>query len=201
MQEWYLLCPDLFVEKVAVRGRGAALGYAVARPIEEIKPVTKKQMEARLVHYLSGRASEEVVLGDVSGGAVADIKKANDLARDMVVNYGMGEMTGFSQPLNANGAFELTEAAKTDVQTILKSAYDRALDIIKSNKDWVKSKTESLMSLGVLTHEQLFSDVTRQEINFVSDKEWVKDVLDIHAEKIKRVSDSIPVADDEDLKK
>ena len=113
----------------------------------------------------------------------------------------MGEMTGFSQPLNANGAFELTEAAKTDVQTILKSAYDRALDIIKSNKDWVKSKTKSLMSLGVLTHEQLFSDVTRQEINFVSDKEWVKDVLDIHAEKIKRVSDSIPVADDEDLKK
>lgn len=189
------------MEKVAVRGRGAALGYAAARPIEEIKPVTKKQMEARLVHYLSGRASEEVVLGDVSGGAVADIKKANDLARDTVVNYGMGEMTGFSQPLNANGAFELTEAAKTDVQTILKSAYDRALDIIKSNKDWVKSKTESLMSLGVLTHEQLFSDVTRQEINFVSDKEWVKDVLDIHAEKIKRVSDSIPVADDEDLKK
>lgn len=173
----YLLCPELHVEKVTVMGRGAALGYAISRPVEERLLITQKQMKGRLVHYLAGRAAEEVVLGDVSGGAADDIKKANDLARDMVLSYGMGEETGFSQPVNSHGGFDLSQEAKKDIQKILNISYETAKEIMGTHKDWIKKSAEGLMMKGFLEHDELFRDITRESISFVSDEKWFKDTL------------------------
>lgn len=178
----YLLCPDFLVEKVTVNGRGQALGYAVSRPIEERMLVTKEQMKARLVHYMAGRAAEEVVLGDVSGGAADDIKKSNDMARGMVLHYGMGEKTGFSQPINDQGGFELTSETKEDIQSILDEAYRRAKDIITIHKDWLKNKTSLLMEQGQLSHKQLFSDLQTPLQEESEEEKWFNTVL----QKVKR---------------
>ena len=173
----YLLCPDFYVEKVTVQGRGQALGYAVSRPIEERLLVTQGQMKARLVHYLAGRAAEEVVLGDVSGGAADDIKKSNDVARDMVLHYGMGEKTGFSQPLNHQGGFELTVETKDDIQKILDEAYQNAKKIVTIHKEWLKDKTSQLMEKGQLNHHQLFSNLSAPVFKETDEEKWFESVL------------------------
>lgn len=173
----YLLCPELYVEKVTVIGRGAAAGYAVSRPLEEKRLVTEPQMHARLVHFLAGRAAEEIVLGNISGGAADDIKKANDLARDMVLNYAMGPETGFSQPVNYTGGFEMTPEAKRDIQLILQRAYESAKNLLLEHKEWVKSTTERLMERGVLHHEELFANITRPPREKTEDQKWFDEVL------------------------
>ena len=83
------------VQKITIVPRTmGALGYVMNVPEEEKFLNTKKELEARLVELMGGRAAEEIVFETVTTGASNDIQQATNLARAMVTQYGMSEKFG-----------------------------------------------------------------------------------------------------------
>ncbi len=82
------------VQQITIVPRGQALGMTVNRPQEDRDHVTKQRLTETLSTLLGGRAAEETVLGFVCTGAVSDLQRATQIARDMVTKYGMSEKLG-----------------------------------------------------------------------------------------------------------
>ena len=83
------------VHKVSIIPRGiGALGYTIQRPIEDRYLMTRDELERKMAVLLGGRAAEHVVFGEVSTGAADDLARVTDIARAMVLRYGMSEALG-----------------------------------------------------------------------------------------------------------
>src|SRR6185437_7392475 len=83
------------VHKISIIPRGiGALGYTIQRPTEDRFLMTRDELENRMAVLLGGRASEEVVFHHLSTGAADDLAKATDIARSMVLRYGMDKHLG-----------------------------------------------------------------------------------------------------------
>ena len=94
--------PDLDpVHKVSIVQRGfAALGYTMQLPIEDRYLQTRADLLSQLAVLLGGRTAEEIALGEISTGAQNDLMRATDIARAMVMEFGMSDAIG---PVNYNG--------------------------------------------------------------------------------------------------
>ncbi|MFQ5952901.1 MAG: ATP-dependent zinc metalloprotease FtsH [Candidatus Omnitrophota bacterium] len=82
------------LHKVTIVSRGMALGYTMQLPRRDHYIYRRTQFMGKIAGMLGGRASENLAFGEVSTGAHDDIKKATELARDMVTQYGMSEKLG-----------------------------------------------------------------------------------------------------------
>ncbi|HTV44138.1 MAG TPA: ATP-dependent zinc metalloprotease FtsH [Stellaceae bacterium] len=83
------------VHKVSIIPRGVgALGYTIQRPIEDRYLMTRAELEHKMAALLGGRASEQLVFSEISTGAADDLARATDIARAMVLRYGMSEALG-----------------------------------------------------------------------------------------------------------
>ena len=83
------------VHKVSIIPRGiGALGYTIQRPTEDRYLMTRDELENKIAVLLGGRAAERLVFGHTSTGAADDLAKATDIARAMVMRYGMDEELG-----------------------------------------------------------------------------------------------------------
>ena len=81
------------VHKVSIIPRGlAALGYTMQRPEGDRYLLTQSELESRIQVLLAGTVAEEVVFGDVSTGAQNDLERATEIARSMVMDYGMSRL-------------------------------------------------------------------------------------------------------------
>jgi len=95
------------VSKISIIPRGiAALGYTQQLPTEDRYLMTRGELLARLKVLLGGRVSEEIIFGDISTGAQNDLQRATDIARRMIMEYGMSEKLGpltyVSEPRSAH---------------------------------------------------------------------------------------------------
>ncbi|MFP5412846.1 MAG: ATP-dependent zinc metalloprotease FtsH [Gammaproteobacteria bacterium] len=83
------------VHKISIIPRGiGSLGYTIQRPTEDRFLMTRKELERKMAVLLGGRAAEQLVLGEISTGASDDLAKVTDIARSMVMQYGMDETLG-----------------------------------------------------------------------------------------------------------
>ena len=83
------------VHKVSIVARGiGSLGYTIQRPTEDRYLMTKSELERKICVLLGGRAAEKLMLGHLSTGAADDLAKATQIAREMVMRYGMDEALG-----------------------------------------------------------------------------------------------------------
>jgi cell division protease FtsH len=83
------------VHKVSIIPRGiGALGYTIQRPTEDRFLMSREELEGKMAVLLGGRAAEEVIYGHLSTGAADDLAKVTDIARSMVMRYGMDEKLG-----------------------------------------------------------------------------------------------------------
>jgi cell division protease FtsH len=83
------------VSKISIIPRGvAALGYTQQLATEDRYLMTRSELLARIHVLLGGRAAEEMILGDISTGAQNDLRKATEIARNMVAQFGMSEKLG-----------------------------------------------------------------------------------------------------------
>ncbi|HJW25817.1 MAG TPA: ATP-dependent zinc metalloprotease FtsH [Rhodocyclaceae bacterium] len=83
------------VHKISIIPRGVgALGYTIQRPTEDRFLMTREELENKMTVLLGGRAAEHLVFGHLSTGAADDLAKATDVARSMVMRYGMDERLG-----------------------------------------------------------------------------------------------------------
>ena len=83
------------MHKISIIPRGVgALGYTIQRPTEDRFLMTREELENKMAVLLGGRAAEEVMFDHLSTGAADDLAKVTDIARSMVMRYGMVEALG-----------------------------------------------------------------------------------------------------------
>ncbi|MDE5588935.1 MAG: ATP-dependent zinc metalloprotease FtsH [Acetatifactor sp.] len=162
------------VQKITIVPRTmGALGYVMHVPEEEKYLNTEAELRDMLVGLVGGRAAEEIVFDTVTTGAANDIEKATDIARNMVTRYGMSKKFGLvglatveSQYLE--GRTELncsdTTAAKIDAEVveILAESYEKALALLRENRDVMDKLAEFLIEKETITGKE-FMEIYRKE--------------------------------------
>ncbi len=146
------------VHEVSIIPRGMAAGYTLTLPDDDAMHVFKSKLLADITMMLGGRAAEKLVLGDVSTGAISDLQRASEVARNMVIKYGMSDeigpvFLGGSQELflgkeighTQNYSDELAFKVDQEVRRILDEAYNKAEKILKENEPLLHSVAAVLM--------------------------------------------------------
>lgn len=168
------------VNKISIIPRGiAALGYTQQLPTEDRYLMTKNELLNRLLVLLGGRVSEELVFGDVSTGAQNDLQRATDIARSMVMEYGMSERLGpltyIREPRSAHldmglGPREREFSERTaqeideEVSRLIEESHDRTRSILKESGDYLGRLAQILLEKESIDGEELrkFSDEVKE---------------------------------------
>ncbi|MBT3249609.1 MAG: ATP-dependent zinc metalloprotease FtsH [Candidatus Pacebacteria bacterium] len=80
------------VHRVSIVSRGMALGYTLTPPEKDKVQVTRSELLQDMTVMFGGRAAEELIFNELTAGASSDIKRATQIARSMVVEYGMSDL-------------------------------------------------------------------------------------------------------------
>jgi cell division protease FtsH len=138
------------VQKVSIIPRGvAALGYTLQAPTEDRYLMKKTELLNRIASLLGGRASEEIVFGDISTGAHNDLARATDIARSMVKEYGMSAVVGqvfFARekrspyldamsPEGGDYSEATAEIIDREIRTLIDGQYSLAKSILSQKRD------------------------------------------------------------------
>ena len=154
------------VQKITIIPRtSGALGYVLQTPEEEKFLLSKKEILARLVVCMGGRAAEEVVFDSVTTGASNDIQQATKLARAMVTQYGMSEKFGLmglesreSMYLDngsvLNCSDETASHVDEEVMRILKEAYEEAKRLLTENRECLDQISAFLIEKETITGKE-----------------------------------------------
>ena len=158
------------VHKVTIVPRGQAGGYAVMIPKEDRYFMTKPELLDKIAGLLGGRVAEEIILGEVSTGAHNDFQRATAIARSMVTEYGMSDKLGplqfgqtqggqvfLGRDFNSEQNYSETIAYEIDseMQRIVKEAYERTRTILTENKELLKLIATTLLDVETLDAEQI----------------------------------------------
>ncbi len=123
-----------------------SLGYVLNFPEEEKHLESREEMMTDLVSLVGGRAAEEIVIGSVTNGASDDIKKATNLAKVMITQYGMSEKFGLvalstveDQYLSGHSQMNCSPTTEAQIdeeaRKMIMEAYEEAKSIIKENRE------------------------------------------------------------------
>jgi cell division protease FtsH len=135
------------VDRISIIPSGMAGGFTAHKPDEDKTYETKSHLIEKIIVSLGGRAAEEIVLGEISTGAYADLKQANGIARSMITKYGMSETLGnlvfgnendevfIGRDLAQTRNYSEEVAAQIDreVKKIIDSCYEKITNILKEN--------------------------------------------------------------------
>ena len=159
------------VHEISIIPRGMAGGYTMYRPTEDKSFISKTEMLENIVSLLGGRASEELVLGDISTGASNDIERATQIAKAMVTKYGMSDRIGTITLGSDNDevfigrdwGHEKTYSEETagvideEVKRIIDKAYSEAKEILMAHRDKLDKVAEVLVEKEKITGEEFDS--------------------------------------------
>ncbi len=160
------------VHKVSIVPHGlGALGFTLQRPIEDRYIATRRELEGRLAVMLGGRAAELVVFHELSTGAADDLVKATELARDMVMRYGMDETVGHVAYGSSSGLLPgsahliapesrlFSESTAREIEMAVRAnvarALERAMQILTTNRAALEEGAQRLLLEETLAGEQL----------------------------------------------
>jgi cell division protease FtsH len=159
------------VHKVSIIPRGVgALGYTIQRPTEDRFLMTRTELENRMAVLLGGRAAEGVVFREISTGATDDLVRATDLARAMVLRYGMSEalgnvaydrerspylQAGIPMPQSRDYSEATAQAVDAAVRSLVNQALERASRILEHNRALLDRSAEELLKTETLNQSQL----------------------------------------------
>ena len=162
------------VQKITIVPRTmGALGYVMHVPEEEKYLNTEAELRDMLVSLVAGRAAEEIVFDTVTSGAANDIEKATDIARAMVTQYGMSKRFGLiglatvhSKYLDGSASLNCSEATAAEIDqeviAILKESYDKALELLRDNRELMDKLAEFLIEKETITGKE-FMKIYRAE--------------------------------------
>ena len=135
------------VHEISIIPRGRAGGYTMHLPTEDRAYTSKSRLKDEMVGLLGGRVAEHLILGDISTGAKNDIDRASDIARSMVMEYGMSDKIGtisygsdqnevfLGRDLGRGRNFSEEIGAKIDkeIKSLIDEAYNKAETLLKEN--------------------------------------------------------------------
>ena len=140
------------VHRISIVSRGMALGYTLIPPQKDIIHETKKHLLQRLAVIMGGRAAEEVVFDEMTTGAANDFEQATNIARAMVVDFGMSNLGPVSYSIDEKSYYGQSQTsqemmAKIDgeIHTILELAYKQAVEMVKEKREVLDKVASELM--------------------------------------------------------
>jgi len=160
------------IHKVTIVPRGRAGGYVMMLPKDAEDPlvVTKSELLDQVTGLLAGRVSEELFIGEIGTGAYDDFRKATDIVRRMIVDYGMSEKLGPMQFGHTQGgqvflgrdlgheqnysdaiAYEIDQ----EMQVMIRRCYERARELLQMHSDKVHIVAKTLLRRETLDKEQI----------------------------------------------
>lgn len=159
------------VHKITIVPRtSGALGYTMQVDETEKVLLTKEQALDKITTFMGGRAAEELIFSTITSGAANDIEQATKIARTMVTRYGMSDTFGMMALETVNNPYLSSDttllvsgetASKIDeeVLSIIKTCYNRALEILKENKDKLHELAKYLLEKETLTGEEFMAAI------------------------------------------
>jgi cell division protease FtsH len=159
------------VHKVSIIPRGiAALGYTMQRPDSDRYLMTQSELESRMKVLLAGTLTEEMVFADISTGAQNDLERCTEIARSMVMDYGMSRLgrvnyrKGASSPFLATGggegsptvlSEEMAKRVDQEVVRILDEALAQTREILEQRREALEAVTQRLLEVESIDHDEL----------------------------------------------
>jgi cell division protease FtsH len=158
------------VHKISIIPRGVgALGYTIQRPTEDRFLMTREELENKMSVLLGGRGAEEIVFKHLSTGAANDLAKVTEIARSMVMRYGMVKSLGhvayeeerspFLGGPFPSGHREYSEETAREidiaVRQIVEAAYAKTLSILSREKKLLETWAQRLLEKETLVENEL----------------------------------------------
>ncbi len=159
------------VHKISIIPRGVgALGYTIQRPTEDRFLMTREELENKMKVLLGGRAAEQIVFGHTSTGAADDLVKVTDIARAMVMRYGMDARLGNvayeanrspflpgaegvaqERRYSEDTAREIDRAVRESVD----QAFEKALELLRRQRSVLEEGARRLLQKETLVEDEL----------------------------------------------
>lgn len=170
------------VHKVTIIPRGRALGVTHFLPEADAISVSKRKLLGQIATAYGGRIAEEMFYGPqgVSTGAQQDIKVATQIARAMVINYGLSEKLGpLDYDVEDNGGYSMKKVSAhteklidEEVKDIISRQYSVAEKILEDNKDILETMKDALMEYETIDSDQVADLMARRPVK--PPKNWHK---------------------------
>ena len=163
------------VTKITIIPRtSGALGYTMQVEERDQYLLSKEELENKIATYAGGRAAEELIFGSITTGASNDIEQMTKLARAMITRYGMSDEFGMMALETVNGQYlggdtSLACAAETaaivdeKAKTLLKKEYEKAMDLLKNNKQKLHELAKYLYEKETITGDEFMQILNAQD--------------------------------------
>jgi cell division protease FtsH len=166
------------VHKVSILQRGLALGYTLQLPAEDRYIMSRSELLDHITVFLGGRVSEELTFDEISTGAMDDLKKATELARRMVTDFGMSEALGpvslgrkHEQPFigrdimeDRNYSEQVASSIDKEVATIIEDCYERAKSLLTEHADEAAAVVNVLLDRETLSGDEVRAIMRGEEL-------------------------------------
>ena len=157
------------VRKITIIPRGNTGGHVLMGPDDDRFLLTKNELIAEITGLLGGRTSEEIFFKDVTTGASNDIERATQIARAMVVEYGMSSLGPIQYERNTGSVFlgrdytnaqrnfssTVAEEIDKEIRKIIEDAHKQAYEILTRRKDDVILIAETLLKNETINEEEI----------------------------------------------
>jgi len=180
------------LHKVSIIPRGQAGGATFSLPEKDRYLYTRKWCEAFIRVAIAGRIAEEMFCGDVDSGAASDIAQATELARRMVMDWGMSESLGFVRytplPQQRASVWDMSgkeysektaELIDAEIKKIMDNAHEATRKLLDANRETIDRIAKALLKYETLSAEEVQQIIDGKELH----KPTVGDLLE--AEKAK----------------
>lgn len=154
------------VYKATVVPRGQALGMVQQLPEDDVTSITKKELEARLVVCMGGRAAEERIFGieNTTSGASNDLEQATRIAHAMVTKYAFSDKIGPVSVDKAELSGKMGEVVDTEVRRLCEEALKQAHALLDRYDTEHHRLAEALVEYETLTAEEMYAVVQGKKI-------------------------------------
>ena len=159
------------VHKVSIIPRGlAALGYTMQRPESDRYLMTKSELESQMKILLAGTLTEEMIFQDISTGAQNDLERCTEIARSMVMDYGMSRLGRINFRRNSRSPFlagggnegyqmmhsdEMAKLIDKEVSRIVEDALVQTRDILEQRREVLEVITQRLLEVESIDNDEL----------------------------------------------
>lgn len=169
------------VTKISIVPRGlAALGYTMHMPTEDRYLMRKSELMARIAGLLGGRAAEELVFKEVSTGAQNDLQRSTEIARAMVVDFGMSSEIGPRSlgqkrrapfvddmqqllPQQERVSDELSRKIDEEIERVIREAWGMACRLLKEKEELLRYLAKVLIEKEYLDEKQFRQIIAEQD--------------------------------------
>ncbi|MDR0744578.1 MAG: ATP-dependent zinc metalloprotease FtsH [Holosporales bacterium] len=154
------------IHKVTIIPRGGALGMVVRLPEKDKLSTSKTELISNIKVNMGGRAAEEVIFGEdkITTGASQDIKQATNIAKNMIIKWGMSEKLGFRSFYNSDGYYmeasdqisqKTSETIDMEIKELIDNAYKEVKALVLENRDKLVLIATNLIEQETLTGEEV----------------------------------------------